>query len=167
MQVRKLLESWRVSIRAPVEVGVRWLLPSRSPASALDELVGKRDAAEHLGNQHQQRLCLSLFSACEALHLGFVQGAPEHLEVDSIEHFLQEEGDQLQVAKEAERVDVWVREPRFPENVFRGRVCPSGNGRPCADVLQCWLEVKGHPARGLAQAEYLEQRALARVLSED
>ncbi len=44
VQVRKLLESWRVSIRAPVEVCVRWLLPSRSPASALDELVSSRHA---------------------------------------------------------------------------------------------------------------------------
>jgi|CXWL01.1.fsa_nt_gi hypothetical protein len=169
VQVRKLLELWRVSVRSSADIGVRWLLPSSRPAASLNLLIGIRDArsrAKDESHPQRYRLCLGLFSACDALHLGFVEGAPQHLEVDSIEYLLEDAEDQIRFAEKGEQVDLWVRQPHYPQSVFRGMVWPYGDGRPSADVIQCWLEVKGHPARGLEQAEFLESGALAKLFGD-
>jgi hypothetical protein len=52
----------------------------------------------------------------------------------------------LRVAEPGEIVDVLVRQPRFPEAVFRGATIR--DRIPVSDVLQCWLDVADHPARG-------------------
>jgi hypothetical protein len=35
---------------------------------------------------------------------------------------------------------------------------------PVADILQVWLDVGSHPARGAAQAEQIRRRVLAPIL---
>jgi hypothetical protein len=39
-------------------------------------------------------------------------------------------------------------------------------GVPVADILQVWLDVAAHPARGAAQAEEIRRRALAAIFKE-
>ena len=50
-----------------------------------------------------------------------------------------------------------VRVPAFREPVFRAAVLQKGV--PVADVLQVWLDVASHPARGAVQAEEIRRRA--------
>jgi hypothetical protein len=37
---------------------------------------------------------------------------------------------------------------------------------PVADILQVWLDVSAHPARGAAHAEEIQRRALAAIFRE-
>ena len=57
--------------------------------------------------------------------------------------------------------DVFVRMPISRESVFRGAVVREGV--PVADILQIYLDVSAHPARGEAQAEDIRRRALNSV----
>jgi hypothetical protein len=63
-----------------------------------------------------------------------------------------------------QKPDVYVRVPAFRESVFRAAVVR--DGVPVADILQVWLDVGSHPARGEAQSEEIRHRALARIFEE-
>ena len=63
-----------------------------------------------------------------------------------------------------QRPDVYVRIPAFRESVFRAAVVR--DGVPVADILQVWLDVSSHPARGEAQAEEIRHRVLAPIFEE-
>ena len=80
----------------------------------------------------------------------------EHISASSLEQL------GLTKAEPGERVDVFVRQPRFPEAVFRGSVL--AGGVPVADILQCWLDVAGHPARGAELAAEIWKQVLAPTL---
>ena len=54
--------------------------------------------------------------------------------------------------------DVYVRVPSNREAVFRAAT--TVDGVPVADVLQTWLDVSTHPARGRAQADVIRRRGL-------
>ena len=54
--------------------------------------------------------------------------------------------------------DLTVRIPANPEAVFRPVVMREGV--PVSDVLQVWLDVSTHPARGREQAREIRRRAL-------
>jgi hypothetical protein len=56
-----------------------------------------------------------------------------------------------------------VSAPRL-ESVFRGAVL--ADGVPAADVIQVWLDVQHHPARGRQQADENRQRVLRPLFSE-
>jgi len=62
----------------------------------------------------------------------------------------------LRRAEPGEAVDVFVREPRFPRAVFSGAVAV--DGLPVSDIVQCWLDVADHPARGEEQAAQIWER---------
>lgn len=158
----QLLADWRRAARfVGNERSCRWLLPQDR---SLEQLVSalKKNAARAASKQ--ARACLGLFAACELLELGFVRGAPAHLYLeDASDAVLERLG--LAPALPGEAVDVFVREPMFPEAVFRGAV-PS-DGILVADVLQCWLDVADHPVRGAEQAEQLWRRVLRPRVIED
>ena len=63
-----------------------------------------------------------------------------------------------------QKPDVYVRIPAFRESVFRAAVIH--DGVPVADILQVWLDVSSHPARGEAQADEIRHRVLAPILEE-
>jgi hypothetical protein len=150
--VEELLDRWRaVYRRPPAEVRARWLFPSRNRLNQLDKLI--RGHPQKPGT----RACLGLFAACERLGFRFVSGVAPHLylEKPSAES-LQQLG--LRIAEPGEAADVIVREPRFPEAVFRGAA--PHDGVAVADVLQCWLDVSDHPARGDEMAAHLFDRVL-------
>jgi hypothetical protein len=54
--------------------------------------------------------------------------------------------------------DVYIRIPVDQESVFRALV--TRKGVPVSDVLQVWLDVSAHPARGREQAEEIKRRVL-------
>jgi hypothetical protein len=82
--------------------------------------------------------------------LGHVQGVPVHVYVNDVRlEGLRRAG--LMRAEPADRVDVVVRAPLARESVFRGIV--NVDGLPICDVLQVWLDVSAHPARGKEQAD--------------
>jgi hypothetical protein len=56
------------------------------------------------------------------------------------------------------------RLPAFRESAFRAAVVR--DGVPVADILQVWLGVSSHPARGEAQAEEIRHRVLAPIFEE-
>jgi hypothetical protein len=108
------------------------------------------------------RACLGYFAACGAHGLSFVQGAPVHLYLESIE-----EGVLRRFGLEPsaiERAHVRVIAPHWPESVFRAMVVVNrsdGSVVPTSDVLQAWLDVSNHPARGREQATEIERTVFA------
>jgi hypothetical protein len=54
---------------------------------------------------------------------------------------------------------VYVRIPENPEAVFRAAV--ERDGVPVSDILQVWLDVSNHPARGKAQADEIRKKVLS------
>jgi hypothetical protein len=132
----------------------RWLLPG---GDSLDQLVEALRENAKPTVPRSNRACLGLFAACERLGLGFVRGAPVHLYLErASDPALELLG--LAPASRGEAVDVFVREPKFPEAVFRAAV--PRDGVLVADVLQCWLDVADHPVRGAEQAEQLWRRVI-------
>ena len=64
----------------------------------------------------------------------------------------------LTKAKPGDRVDVMLRVPFVRESVFLGTV--KVEGLPVSDVLQVWLDVSAHPARGKEQADVIYRRVI-------
>lgn len=147
------LADWRRAARfVGVERPCRWLLPVRDSLEQLVAALQERSPAHGGG-----RACLGLFAACERLGVGFVRGAPLHLYFEQASDVALEQLG-LAPALSGERVDVFVREPMFPESVFRGAVAQ--DSLLVSDVLQCWLDVVDHPARGAEQAERIWKRVI-------
>ncbi len=149
---RELLERWRsASRRRPPEIRARWLFPPRDPSKHLDDALRKH------ARQGAGRACLGLFAACDRLGFRFVSGVAPHVYLEGVSTgALQRLG--LRLAEPGESADVLVREPRFPESVFRGSM--ERDGVPATDVLQCWIDVSDHPARGEEMAAHLFDRVI-------
>ncbi|MFT5286630.1 MAG: AcrR family transcriptional regulator [Planctomycetota bacterium] len=167
VRVKALMEAWRSASQRPVkERFVRFLIPSPEPREKLSEVleqyiqsIGSLSEADASEGDSQgpgmigKRACLGLFSASDALGVGFVRGAPIHLYAENLTPgFLKEF--ELQSVQHRAEADLIVRQPRFPESVFRASV--QANGVPVADLLQCWLDLFLHPARGAEQAAEIE-----------
>jgi hypothetical protein len=158
----RLLEAWRAaassSYREEVEAQfVRGPLDEQ----AFSLLMGFGGLS---ASSHSWKMAVGLFGACGALKLGHVSGGPRHLYVSSLDS-RELEGLGLVVGGGGGRVDVVLRVPRFPESVFRGAV--DASGMRVTDVLQCWLDVSHHRARGPEQADFLWRRAIAPALEEE
>jgi hypothetical protein len=106
------------------------------------------------------RCCLALFAAADALGFGFVRGAPAHIYLESLTpDVLGRLG--LSVDRSGRPPDVYIRKPASREAVFRPRV--TRDGIPVSDILQVWLDVSTHPARGKEQAREIRQRVLRQL----
>jgi hypothetical protein len=161
VRVGELLSLWISANReAASEIPARWIL-KRGPhqlQSTLREYASMRDlkaAAKRSGVL--PRCCLGFFAAAEALGLGFVHGVPPHiylerLTADSLDRL------GLGVDDATRPVDIYLRVPVNREAIFRASV--SRDGIAAADVLQVWLDVSTHPARGREQAREIQRRVL-------
>ena len=146
VRIDSLLERWQASNQKPArELNARWIL-----AGADRQLP---QAVERLG----KRACVGLFSAARAMGLGHVQGVPLHIYVDEFGSDILKKGG-LMKAEAGDRVDVVLRRPSVRESVFRGIV--NVDGLPVSDVLQVWLDVSAHPARGKEQADVIYRRVI-------
>jgi hypothetical protein len=174
VRISDLLKEWRAANRRlPLDVPARWMFPSKDSMKQLKESLGSwakpqleraRSPQSPMWNQGANRASLAMFAACDALGLGFVSGGPLHLYVEDISPRALEELS-LVPANPGERVDVFLRQPKYPEAVFRGAVWLEGVA--VSDVLQCWLDVANHPVRGEEQAQQIWNRVLKPKLLED
>jgi hypothetical protein len=105
---------------------------------------------------------MALFAAAEALGVGFVEGVPPYVYVRRLSPASLSAWKNLVPIAPGEPPDVIVRQAPFPESVFRGMVRPRGIAS--CDVLQVWLDVFEHPARGQEQADLIRRRLLNRII---
>lgn len=155
-RVAELFARWRAAaLRPQRELGAVWILPGRSPVERLRRALA--DMAEQ-----KPSACLGLFAACDALGVGHVRGAPLHVYVRRADaEQLEKLG--LAIAERGRAADVVVRVARWPESLFRAAA--RADGLPVADVIQCWLDVSSHPARGAEQAAFIWKRVLGPALA--
>lgn len=165
VQTEELLERWWSAGHYRVhETPARWILSGDKNAfyGALRSFVSRLQSNPSGSKPHKvrsmPRLCLALFAAAEVLGFKFVHGVQPHLYIERLDQAaLRELGLSLEVGGRGP--DVFVRIPRNPESVFRAAV--ERDGVPVSDILQVWLDVSYHPARGKAQAELLRKRVLS------
>lgn len=108
-------------------------------------------------------VCLALFAAADALQVGFVSGVPPYVYVRGLGARDLARSQNLAPAERHERPDLFVREARAAESVFRGMV--ERDGIHVCDVLQVWLDVASHPSRGREQADLIRARVLEPLMN--
>ena len=157
--VGELMRRWRAASRRPQQrVGARWVLPGRAPLERLRSAL-----ADLRKREERPSACLGLFAACDALGVGHVRGVPAHLYDGAWSPELLERLG-LVLVREGQQPELLVRQvARWPESLFRAAV--SVDGVPVADVLQCWLDVSGEPARGAEQAAFLWRRIIGPAIA--
>lgn len=163
--VRKeeLMRRWQAAqLRSAPELPLRWIVPVKNERRLPNALH-----AYHLHpgvkRQPAPRACLGLFAAAELLGCGFVHGVPPFFYLESLDRGVLT---RMELSPEGaeRRPDVYVRVPVFRESVFRAAVVR--DSVPVADLLQVWLDVSSHPARGEEQADEIRRRVLAPIFEE-
>jgi len=153
-----LLGAWLSAVtRSHVEVRATLKLPVREPIPVIEPSVTAYRSAD-------RRIAWATFAAAGQLGYQFVRGAPLQIYVEDLGEAALGRLD-LVPAKEHEPAHVILRKPRWPEAVFRAIVMK--NGQPVTDIVQCWLDVSQHPARGQEQADVLWRRSLGPALGLD
>jgi hypothetical protein len=160
---KELLRRWQAAnLRGAPELPLRWIIPRKSERPLLAALYAY-NAQPEVKRESAPRACVSMFAAAESLGFGFVHGVPPYFYLESLDReVLSRMG--LSPEGAEQRPDVYVRIPAFRESVFRAAVVR--DGVPVADILQVWLDVSSHPARGEAQAEEIRHRVLAPIFEE-
>jgi hypothetical protein len=164
VRAQELLRQWKAAyVRPPRELKMRWLIPGKT--DQLLQALRRYQARRHAHDDPERaprgnrlpRACLALFSAADALGFGHVRGVPQcmYLERPDIGAL---EAIGLVRANVNDAVQVVVRIPRWPHAVFRAAV--DRDGVLVSDVLQLWLDVSEHPARGAEQADEIWRRVL-------
>ena len=163
VRCKELLHRWQAAhLRGSPELPLRWIIPVKSQRQLPAALHSYR-VQPNVKNEPAPRACLGLFAAAESLGFGFVHGVPPYFYLESLDReVLSRMG--LSPEGAEQRPDVYVRIPAFRESVFRSAVVR--DGVPVADILQVWLDVSSHPARGEAQAEEIRHRVLAPIFEE-
>jgi len=113
----------------------------------------------------QDRACLALFAAARALNLGLVGGIPPFVYVERLPRASRSPSKELRSCPAGESPDLILRKPLAPRSVFRGMV--QVDAMAASDVIQTWVDVSGHPARGEEQAEFIYDRILRPVVERD
>lgn len=169
VRVYELLERWKAaSHRSFEEIPARWILPAgQGQLQAAVRSYRDREKRPRRRKGYPSdvlpRLCISLFAAANLLGYGFVHGAPSHLYLEELSAVALDRLGLSLLGRGAEG-DVQIRVPENPEAVFRSAV--ERDGARVSDILQVWLDVSNHPARGKAQAEEIWNRVLAPRLGE-
>jgi hypothetical protein len=136
------------------QLGVALAAYSRPRSPAKSTLAHEGPDSGHVG----RRACLGLFAASERLGFRFARGTPLHLYLEDLSVRVLVEQFGLTPARPGEHIDIIVRRPRFPEAVFRA--CVVEDGVPAADIIQCWIDISNHPARGREHSEQIWRRVL-------
>ncbi|MFX1680328.1 RpiR family transcriptional regulator [Mitsuaria sp. CC2] len=143
----ELLRRWQAaSMKSPIQRPMRFVLKTSVEKQLHQLLVA-----------HPAQVCLGLFSAADALRVGHVSGVPPHVIVPSLSR-LDDKTWRGLVPVASGAPDLIVRETAAPQSTFRGAVMRDGVA--CADVLQTWLDVASHPARGEEQAAVIYNQIL-------
>jgi hypothetical protein len=104
------------------------------------------------------RACLGLFAAARAMRLGFVQGVPPHVYVRRLGPANVAAWKNIVPVAAGEEPELILRQAPTPQSIFRGVV--KADAMPVSDILQVWLDVSSHPARGKEQADLIRKRVL-------
>lgn len=93
--------------------------------------------------------------------MAFVHGAPPHIYLERLT--LDSIGPLGLLLEDSNRpADVYIRIPVNREAIFRA--CVMCEGIKVTDVLQVWLDVSTHPARGREQAGEIQRRVLKQLI---
>jgi hypothetical protein len=165
VRLRELMNRWATaSQRRALEIPMRWVLHRGQKAlgNALrsyqsDQSMLSPNAADQFSSP-RPRLCLGLFEAAEALHIGFVRGVKPYLYLERLNAEVLKDLGLSGDAGEKE-ADLYLRIPGNRESVFRGIV--RKDGVPVSDILQVWLDVGQHPSRGKEQADLIWRKILS------
>ncbi|MFN8008412.1 MAG: hypothetical protein U0V70_15595 [Terriglobia bacterium] len=169
VRTEELFARWVSANReAALDVPVRWIIKQDLSRlqSAVTEYASEISAAISQRAKVPRgrvvrvppRCCLGLFAAADALGLGFVHGVPPHLYLERLDlDVLRRLG--LTTYEPVHSADAYIRIPSNREAVFRAAV--TQGGLPISDVLQVWLDVSTHTARGEKQADQIRRRVLA------
>jgi hypothetical protein len=166
VRVEELLELWISANRqAAQEAPARWIIKAGEDQlqSALRDYASPRSSPTASRKRPRGEIikvlpqcCLALFAAADALGLGFVQGVPPHI---YLERLTLDSLNRLGlVIDHSAHPDVIIRIPANRKAIFRAAV--ERQDVPVSDVLQVWLDVSTHPARGREQAREIRQRVL-------
>ena len=160
---KELLRRWQAAhLRVAPELPLRWIIPVKSKRQ-MPAALHAYHIQSKVKNEPAPRACLGLFAAAESLGFGFVHGVPPYFYLERLDRdVLSRMG--LSPEGAEQRPDVYVQVPTHRESVFRAAVIH--DGVPVADILQVWLDVSSHPARGEAQAEEIRHRVLAPIFEE-
>jgi Restriction endonuclease len=160
---KELLRRWQAAhLRGAPELALRWIIPVKREGQ-LPAALHAYSVQPNVQRELAPRACLGLFAAAESLGFGFVHGVPQYFYLESLDRdVLKRMG--LSPEGAEHRPDVHVRVPAFRESLFRAAVLR--DGVPVADILQVWLDVGSHPARGEEQAEEIRHRVLAPIFAE-
>lgn len=169
VRIEELMRRWQAAnVRRAREIPVRWIIPGGKDQllSAVHSYSSRVDAKSPRSRkplagrlaQSPPQICVSLFAAADLLGFKFVHGVAPHLyierlDADALKHL------GLSVENAERRPDAYIRIPENKEAVFRPVVWHEGI--PVADIIQIWLDVSNHPARGKDQAEQIWKRVLA------
>jgi len=159
----ELMRRWLAANLRPVpELSLRWIIPTKDERRLTSALRALQVHSQE-ENDLAPRACLGLFAAAESLGLGFVHGVPPCFYIEELDRaVLGRMG--LSPEGAEHRPDVFVRVPASRESVFRAAV--ERDGVLVSDILQVWLDVSSHPARGEAQADEIRRHALATIFEE-
>jgi hypothetical protein len=155
-RVEELLDRWvAANQQRPRDIPVRWIVRRDQP-----HLLAALKTYSAVARR-RPRCALGLFAAADALGFGFVQGVPPHIYLERFDaDVLRELG--LSAEDADHRADAYVRVPTCAEAVFRAAV--RSDGLPVSDILQVWLDVSRHPARGQEQADQIRRRVLGPII---
>ncbi|MGH9313404.1 MAG: hypothetical protein ACRD1S_09415 [Vicinamibacterales bacterium] len=146
-----LFRRWQASaLRSVNEAPMRLLLRGGDSRAALRRMLDSG------------RACLALFAAADGLGFGYVQGVPPYVYVRRLGPASLSAWKNLVPVAPGEPPDVIVRQAPAPQAVFRGVVRP--HGLASCDILQVWVDVSAHPARGQEQADLIRTRVLERLV---
>lgn len=169
VRIDELMRRWQAAnFGSAREILARWIIPGREDQllsvvrsySSSMEAEPSRPRKPKPGRlvESPPRICIGLFKAAELLGFKFVHGVAPHLYLERLDSdALKQLGLSLENAEG--RPDAYIRIPENKEAVFRPVV--RHEGIPVADIVQVWLDVSNHPARGKEQAGQIWKRVLA------
>jgi hypothetical protein len=172
VRVEKLLETWHAASQKNVrEVHAWWIIRGgENQLRAAARLYASRTDVRGAPRKHSERphrvgssprICVGLFAAADLFGMGFVRGVSPHLYVEQVDaEVLKQLGLSLEHA--GRNPDVELRIPENRQSVFRAVVRHAGV--PVSDIIQIWLDVSNHPARGKEQAEQIWKKVLGPAL---
>ena len=172
VRLEELLERWRAASQNSVrEIHARWIIRGektqlRSAAGLYASRMDQKSVSLKRSGKPQRissppRICVGLFAAAELLGIGFVRGVAPHLYLERVDpEALKQLGLSLENAER--NPDVQLRIPENRQSIFRPVV--RHGGVPVSDIVQIWLDVANHPARGKEQAEQVWKKVLGPAL---
>jgi hypothetical protein len=149
---RELFDRWRAAVIRPApEMPMRFVLRATV-----------RDQVRDLIAKQSGDACLGLFAAAEALKFGHVSGVPAYVYVPKLPVSEDRQWRGVRPVSPGDAPDFIARQAAFPESTFRGAV--RQDGWAASDVIQTWLDVGNHPARGAEQADLIYDKFLRQVI---